>query len=217
MEKRTHNRKGVGKKILAIGLVLSTLLLPKFMHGSQKSRSPQKEKAPISLILGARKGFGNNESYGGGLGIKVGKIGFGLEGDWYSDKISQDIKENVVGDIYLEGKEKLEKISYIGAFAEFYPGLSEKLSLVLGIGGGFKKGVRNIEEKLLRNEVELALNKTSTSLKKESALKFYAGLIFDFTKNISAGPFVGYEKSPKENVLESDGFYAGIKANLKIK
>jgi opacity protein-like surface antigen len=211
MEKIAKNKgkKGNFKKAIATGAALVTLVSPV----AYAANSSQKEKAPISLILEAGKGA---ESYSAGLGAKIGKIGLGIRGKKYSNKSLYDTEENVFGDVYFKGKKDLEKISYIGAFAEFYPSLSEKVSMVLGAGGGLKKGTVNIEEKLLRDGKELASNQIST-LKKGFGWDVYAGLIFDITKNISAGPFAGYEKSSGEKELESDGFYAGIKLNLNIK
>lgn len=209
MVKKDNNKgkRANFKKILAGGAALTTFLVPQVAYASD---SPKKEKAPISIILGIRKG---PESYGAGLGMRFGKIGLGVEGNLYSDIKLQDIKENIPGfeGIYFQGKENLEKTSYIGAFAEFYPRISEKLSLVIGAGGGLKKGTRNIEENLLRGETVLASN-TNSTLEKDVVGNIRGGLIFDITKNIGVSPFIGYEKSFKKNGLNKGGIFFGVNA-----
>jgi len=202
----TFMAKSVDLKKIVAGAALTACLLP--TQAVYASGSPQKEKAPISVILGGRKG---PESYGAGLGMRFGKIGLGVEGNLYSDIKLQDTKENIPGfeGIYFQGKENLEKTSYIGAFAEFYPRISEKLSLVIGVGGGLKKGTRNIEENLLRRETVLASNTTST-LEEDVVGNIRGGFILDITKKIGVGPFIGYEKSFKKNGLNKGGIFFGV-------
>jgi len=214
---KKHNNKGkkgnFKKKAIATTLVgFLGAASPAYALPVNSNPVPEKNKSKVSMTLEANKGSG---SYGAGLGVRFGNIGLGVKGKKYSDRNLYETEENVFGDVYFKGKKDLEKISYIGAFAEFYPRISEKVSMVLGAGGGLKKGTINIEEKLLRGEKELASHETSTS-KKGFGWDIYAGLIFDI-KKLGIGPIFGYEKSSGENGLNKGSFYFGIKANFKIK
>jgi opacity protein-like surface antigen len=216
MAKRTIGKRGnFEKKAAAITLTgFLGAASPTYALPVNSEPAPEKNKSKVSITLEANKGSG---SYGAGLGLKVGKIGFGVKGKKYSNRNLYDIKENIPGfeGISFQGRKDFEKTTYMGIFAEVYPRILENLSLVLGASGGIKKGTINIEEKLLRGEDELASHETS-ALKKGFGWDVYAGLIYDFTGNISAGPFVGYGSS-KENELGKEGVSFGIKANFKLK
>jgi opacity protein-like surface antigen len=207
---KKHNNKGKRanfKKILAGGVVLTTFLVPQAVYASDSSK---KEKAPVSIILGARKELGGNKLYGGELGIGIGR--FALVGNMGSgsDINLQDSEKNVFGDVYFQGIENLEKRKSLGLSLEYHPRISEKVSGVIGAGGGLEKRTRNIEENLVRrtdSEETLLASNINSIPEKGFGWNVYTGLIFDLTKNISLNPNIGYKIGLKEK---------GMFANLRL-
>jgi len=219
---KKHNNKGKRanfKKILAGGAVLTTFLVPQVAYASN---SPQKEKAPLSIILGARKGFGKSGLYGGELGLKYGR--FALVGNLgsRSDINLQDTEEKMISipeiDIYFQGRENLKDFSSFGGSVEYHPRISERMSGVIGVGGGLEKYTRNIEENLVRrigSEESLLASNINSIPEKEFVWNVYGGLSFNITKGLSLNPNIGYEKAFKKNGLKR-GMYVNLRAILSF-
>jgi hypothetical protein len=183
------------KKILT-GAALVTSLFPSQAVYASNS---QKEKAPVSIILGARKGLGESGLHGGELGIGVGR--FALVGNFGlgSDINLQNTEDHVFGDVYFQGREDLKNSSYFGGALEYHqPG--KGISWVVGAGGGLEKVTREIEENLVRDGTVLASNKTSTPEKKFAGY-FYTGPSFKITKGLSLNPNVGYKTGREKGVF----------------
>jgi len=160
---------------------------------------PEKNKSKVSLILGARKGFGKSGLYGGEFGIGVGR--FALVGSLGSgpDLNLQDTEENVFGNVYFQGREDLKNSSYFGGALEYHqPG--KGVSWVIGAGGGLEKVTREIEENLVRGETVLASNTTSTPEKKFAGY-VYTGPKFPITKNMGLNLNVGYKTGREKGVF----------------
>ncbi len=193
------------KKILA-GVALAAFLSPsQVVHAS---RSQQKEKAPLSIILGAGKGLGNNKSSEIELGVKhkrfalVGKIPISS----YSNINLQKTEEEMFGNVYFQGREDLEDFSSsIGASVEYHLPLTRGISWVTGIGGKRRSYTRKVEENLVRRigtEESLLASNTSSVSEKEFVWDIYAGPSFELTNWLEVSPVLGYETSFKKNGLE---------------
>jgi len=219
---KKHNNKGKRanfKKIL-VGAALTTFLVPQVAYASD---SPKKEKAPISIILGARKGFGGSGLYSGELGLKYGR--FALVGNLgsRSDINLQNIEEKMISipeiNIYFQGREDLKDFSSFGASLEYHQPIAKGVSGVIGIGGNFENYARNIEENLVRRidgEETLLASNTSSVPEKEFVGNIYAGPSFKITKWLELNPNIGYEKSFKKNGLKERGAYVNLRAILSF-
>jgi hypothetical protein len=201
------------KKILA-GVALTACLLPSQM--AYASNSQQKEKAPLSIILGAGKGLGNNKSSEIEFGVKhkrfalVGKIPISS----YSNTNLQKTEEEMFGNVYFKGREDLEDFSSsIGASLEYYLPLAKGTSWVTGIGGKRRSYTRKIEENLVRrigNKESLLASNINSIPEKEFVWDIYAGPSFELTNWLEVSPVLGYETSFKENGLER-GMYVSLR------
>lgn len=199
--------KGVNLKKILAGTVLAASLFP--AQAVYASDSPKKEKAPVSIILGGRKGLGSNGLQGVEFGGKykdfalVGNICSG------SDINLQDTEENVFGNVYFQGREDLEKRKSFGGSLEYHPRLGKGVSLVFGAGIGLESRIRNINENLIREGTVLASNQVS---KKENGVfgEIYFGPSIKATKWLEINPNIGY-KTGKEK-----GMVANIRAILSF-
>lgn len=213
MAKRFHGR-GVGFKKILAGVALAAFLSsPQIAHASRSQQ--QKEKASVSIILGARKGFGGNGLYGGEVGVKYNR--FALVGNMGSrrDINLQNTEEGVFGNVYFQGREDLEKFSSIGGSVEYHQPLAKGVSGVVGIGGNLENYIRKIEENLVRRvgtEESLLASNINSILEKEVVGHIYGGLSFNLTKNLSLNPNIGYEKAFKKNGLKERGMYVNLRA-----
>lgn len=204
------------KKILA-GAALAAFLSP--TQVAFASNSPQKEKAPISIILGARKGFGKGGLYGAEIGMKFGR--FALVGNMSSrsDINLQDIEEEMIRNVYFQGREDLKDFSSIGASLEYHQPIAKGVSGVIGIGGNLENYTREVQENLVRKtdtgESLLASNTSSLS-EKEFVGNIYIGPSFKITKWLELNPNIGYEKSFKKNGLKERGAYVNLRVILSF-
>jgi len=205
MVKRSHSKRNNFKKILA-GAALATCLAPSQV--AQASNSPQKEKAPLSIILGAKRGIEKDKSSEIEIGFKYNR--FALVGNIpissYPDINLKDTEENVFGDVYFKGRENLEDFSSsIGASFEYHQPLAKGISWVTGIGGKSEGRTRTIEENLVRKvgteETLLASNINSIPEKKEFVWNVYTGPSFEILKGLELNLNLGY-KSSKKNELK---------------
>jgi hypothetical protein len=172
------------------------------------SNSQQKEKAPLSIILGAGKGLGNNKSSEIEFGVKhksfalVGKIPISS----YSNINLQKTEEEMFGNVYFQGREDLEDFSSsFGASLEHHLSLARGISWVTGIGGKRRSYTRKVEENLVRRigtEESLLASNTSSVSEKEFVWNVYAGLSLEILKGLELSPVLGYETSSKKNGLE---------------
>jgi len=220
---KKHNNKGKRanfKKILA-WVALTTFLVPQVAYAS--SRSQQKEKAPISIILGAGKGLGSNKSYGGELGLKYKR--FALVGNMgsRSDINLQNIEEKMISipeiNIYFQGREDLEDFSSIGASLEYHQPLAKGISWVTGIGGKRRSYTRKVEENLVRRmdrEESLLASNINSIPEKEFVWNVYAGPSFELTNWLEVSPILGYEKAFTKNGLKKGEMYASLRAILSF-
>ena len=202
------------KKILA-GVALAAFLSPSQV--AHASNSQQKEKASLSIILGAGKGLGNNKSSEIEFGVKhkrfalVGKIPISS----YSNINLQKTEEEMFGNVYFQGREDLEDFSSsIGASLEYHLPLARGVSWVTGIGGKRRSYTRKVEENLVRRigtEESLLASNTSSVSEKEFIWDIYAGPSFELTNWLELSPVLGYETSFKENGLER-GMYVSLRA-----
>ncbi|MBA7648424.1 hypothetical protein ES703_56210 [subsurface metagenome] len=209
--------KGVNFKKIVAGVALAAFLSP--AQVAYASRSQQKEKASVSIILGARKGFGSSGLYGGELGLKYGR--FALVGNLgsRSDINLQDTEEEMFRNVYFQGREDLKDFSSVGASFEYHQPIIKGVSGVIGIGGNLENYARKIEENLVRKidgkETLLASN-TSSVPKKEFVGNIYAGPSFKITKWLELNPNIGYEKAFKKNGLKERGMYVNLRAILSF-
>ncbi|MBA7619908.1 hypothetical protein ES703_27250 [subsurface metagenome] len=197
MTKRLHNRGSKFKKILA-GTVLAASLFP--AQAVYASDSPKKEKAPVSIILGGRKGFGKSGLYGGEFGVRFGRIGLVANLGSGPDLNLQKTEEKVSGfeGVYFKGSEDLKNSSYFGGALEYHqPG--KGVSWVIGAGGGLEKVTREIEENLVRDGTSLASNRTSTQEEKFAGY-FYTGPSFKI-KKLEINPNIGYKTGREKGVF----------------
>jgi hypothetical protein len=211
------------KKILAGTIALTAFLFsPKIAyasHSDQKENS-QKEKAPISIVLGVRRGVGSSGLYSREFGIKYNR--FALVGNAGSrpDINLQNIEEEMLRNVYFQAGENLENFSSVGASLEYYQrfGKRKGVSGVIGVGGNLEKRTRNIEEKLIRRtetEESLLASNTSSVPEKEFVWNIYAGPSFKLAKRLELNPVLGYEKAFK-NGLKGRGAYVSIRAILSF-
>jgi len=198
-----------GKVILPV-TIFSTFLSPQIANTANLN---QKEKTPVSLILGARAGTNKNKTYGGELGLKYGR--FALTGYFGSRQNMnlQSTEEELFEGIYFQGNEDLKDFSSAGISLEYHHPFSKKISGVIGIGGGLEKYTREIEENLIRREQgkesPLASNINSIS-EKESFGNVYIGSSFKITDWLKLNPIVGYEKNFGKGDLNGGG-YIGLR------
>ncbi len=209
--------KGVNFKKILAGVALVAFLSPSQV--AYASRSQQKEKAPLSIILGARKGFGGSGLYGGELGIKYKR--FALVGNMgsRSDINLQDTEEEMFRNVYFQGREDLKDFSSFGASLEYHQPIAKGVSGVIGIGGNFESRTRKIEENLVRRidgEETLLASNISSVPEKEFVWNVYAGPSFKITKWLELNPNIGYEKAFKKNGLKERGMYANLRAILSF-
>jgi len=216
MAKKSNGKRGNFKKILA-GIALAAFLSPS--QAAYASHSNQKENAPLSVILGARKGFGSNGLYGGEFGIKYNK--FALVGNISSrsDINLQNTEEEMLRNVYFRAREDLKDFSSVGASLEYHQPLAKGVSGVIGIGGNLESYTRKIEEKLVRrtdSEESLLASNTSSIPEKEFVGNIYAGPSFKITKWLSLNPNIGYEKAFKKGGLKERGAYVNLRAILSF-
>ena len=219
MIKRLNGKRINFKKILA-GVALATFLSPSQVAYAS-SRSQQKEKAPLSIILGARKGFGKSGLYGGELGLKYKR--FALVGNIpissYSNINLQNTEEEMFGNVYFQGREDLEDFSSsIGASLEYHQPLAKGISWVTGIGGNLESRTRKIEENLVRrtgSEESLLASNINSIPEKEFVWNIYAGPSFKITKWLSLNPNIGYKTGFKKDGLREE-MYISLRAILSF-
>ena len=210
-------RRGLGFKKILTGIALAGFLSP--TQVALASNSPQKEKAPLSIILGARKGFGDSGLYGGELGIKYRR--FALVGNMSSrsDINLQNIEEEMFRNVYFQGREDLNGFSSIGASLEYHQPVTKGISGVIGIGGNLESYTRKIEENLVRkteSEESLLASNTSSVSEKEFVGNIYCGPSFKITKWLSLNPNIGYEKAFKKDGLKERGVYVNLRVILSF-
>ncbi len=219
MVKRLHG-KGVGFKKILAGVALAAFLSPSQVAYAS-SRSQQKEKAPLSIILGAGKGLGNNKSSEIEFGVKHKR--FALVGNIpissYSNINLQKTEEGVFGDVYFQGREDLEDFSSsIGASLEYHQPLAKGISWVTGIGGNLESRTRKIEENLVRrtgSEESLLASNINSIPEKEFVWNIYTGPSFDITKWLSLNPNIGYKTGFKKDGLREE-MYISLRAILSF-
>lgn len=142
------NGKGVNFKKTSAGLALTAFLLSPQVAYASNSPKNSDEKAPLSIILGARRGIGGNGSSGVEFGIKhKGFAGVGYIGS-RSDRKLQDTEEEMIRGIYSQSREDLENFSSFGASLEYHQPFAKWVSGVIGIGGNLESYTRKIEENL---------------------------------------------------------------------
>lgn len=224
MVKRTNNKgkRANFKKILA-GAALTTFLVPQVAYASD---SHQKEKAPLSIILGARKRIENNKLSKNKpseieLGVKynrfalVGKIPISS----HPNINLQTTEEEMFGNVYFQGREYLGDFSSsIGASLEYHQPLAQGISWVTGIGGNLEKRTRNIEENLVRkvgSEESLLASNINSIPEKEFVWNVYAGPSFKIFKGLELNPNLGYEIGSKKNGLKR-GMCVNLRAILSF-
>ncbi len=217
MAKR-HSKKVNFKKIVA-GAALATCLSPS--QAVYASDSSKKEKAPLSIILGARRGIEINKSFGIEFGVKYNR--FALVGNIpissYPNINLQNTEEEMFGNVYFQGREDLKDFSpSIGASFEYHQPLAKGISWVTGIGGYLEGHTRKIEENLVRrtgSEESLLASNTSSVLEKKFVWNVYAGPSFEIIKGLELNPNLGYEISSKKNGLKR-GMYVNLRAILSF-
>jgi len=131
-----------------------------------------------------------------------------------SDLNLQDTEENVFGDIYFQGREDLKDFSSFGGSVEYHPRISERMSGVIGVGGGLEKYTRNIEENLVRrtgSEESLLASNINSIPEKEFVWNVYGGLSFNITKGLSLNPNIGYKIGSREK-----GMFVSLRAILSL-
>jgi len=213
--------KGINFKKILAGAALVAFLSPAQVAYAS-SRSQQKEKAPISIILGARKGLENNKPYGGEIGLKYGR--FALVGNMgsQSDLNLQNTKEEMISipeiNVYFQGREDLKDFSSFGGAFEYHQPLAKGISWVTGIGGNLEKRTRNIEENLVRrigSEETLLASNINSIPEKEFVWNVYTGPSFEILKGLELNPNLGYEIGSKKNGLKR-GMYVNLRAILSF-
>ena len=217
MVKRLTGKRINFKKIVA-GAALVTCLSPSQI--AHASNSPQKEKAPLSIILGARRGIEINKSSEIEFGVKYNR--FALVGNIpissYPNINLQNTEENVFGNVYFQGREDLEDFSSIGASFEYHQPLAKGISWVTGIGGNLEGRTRKMGENLVRKvgtEETLLASNTNSTPEKEFVWNIYAGPSFEILKGLELNSNLGYKISSKKNELKR-GMYVSLRAILSF-
>ena len=221
MVKKTIGKRGNFKK-KAAAITLTGFLgaaSPTYALPINSEPAPEKNKSKVSIILGARKGIGGSGLYGGELGVKYKR--FALVGNMSSrsDINLQNIEEEMIRNVYFQGREDLKDFSSIGASLEYHQPIAKGVSGVIGIGGNFENYARNIEENLVRkigSEETLLASNTSSVPEKEFVGNIYAGPSFKITKWLELNPNIGYEKAFKKNGLKERGVYVNLRAILSF-
>jgi hypothetical protein len=215
---KRHGKRVNFKKILA-GAALVAFLAPSQVAYAS-SRSQQKEKAPLSIILGARRGLEGSRLYGGEIGLKYNR--FALVGNIpissHPNINLQHTEENVFGDVYFQGREDLKDFSSFGGAFEYHQPLAKGISWVTGIGGNLEKRTRNIEENLVRrigSEETLLASNINSIPEKEFVWNVYTGPSFEILKGLELNPNLGYEIGSKKNGLKR-GMYVSLRAILSF-